>query len=940
MLSESVYSLTNMKLISFDVFVQTKLKEKKNKMKTLKNKIAAIAIALFLMLSMTASLLLLPSANANNPPINYNTYCYVAPSPATVGVGQQILIVWWLNAVPPTAAGTTGDRWHVTVNVMKPDGTNDTLGPQASDPVGGNYLTYVPTEVGNYTVQSIFPGQTLTGIPGETQNPAVGDYYGPSVSKPATFTVQQEPIPSYVETPLPTDYWTRPVYDTNRGWGNAVMGQWLGQPWDTTLSRTVGVQNQEAVLSPHVLWTRPAWTGGTMGGYNDTAFYNGVAYESFSSPVVCLDGMGYYSVNNPPRQGWYCINLYNGQTEYFQNNTDGTQSIPTMGQIFNYESPNQGGGFSYLWNTQAGTPQNIEIFPGYFVTIYNTWDMLDGFTGRRICSIANVSTSGTQFRDSIGSICYLNFVNLGTPEAPNYYMQIWNTTQAIWWQPSFGIAPPATLSNGTTNLPLTDTGNDYWFWRPGAASTSAGGFGGTDYGKTYDGNNGYSMNVSVAGTPGTIQWIQPEEYVITGANGQNDARGIVQGYLRAYSLKAPTWGQTLWTITFTPPKATDAYPNNIAGGGVVLNRVDAPSGTFYFEEPVTGKQWVYSLSTGQQLWTNTIESAWSFYGTAMEFHDGKAYTVGPSGGPYDECAWGIITCFNATTGQYLWNWTAPDIGYLETQGSTHTPLVLKFWVDDPVTGHTYMYVDGSTPWAGQTVPIRRDSALFCIDCNTGQTVWRLEAYPNPQTDVVISDSNIIYLDAHDDSIYCLGIGPSATTVSAPQTYPALGSSVTITGTVTDQTTSGRINVAGSTDFTLKGTPAISDASMEAWMEYMFQQRPIPTNATGVPVTLDAIDPNGNFIPIGNVTSDITGTYGCKFTPQVPGTYHIIATFAGSASYGSSFAETYMGVGEAAPTASPYPVVNLPPTETYFTISTVAIIIAIAIVGILLLRKRP
>jgi hypothetical protein len=683
-----------------------------------------------------------------------------------------------------------------------------------------------------------------------------------------------------------------------------------------------------------------------MGGYNDTAFYNGIAYESFSSPLVCLDGMAYYSVNNPPRQGWYCINLYNGQTEYFQNNTNGQSAMPSMGQIFNYESPNQGGGFSYLWNTQAGTPQQIEIFPGFFITSYNTWEMLDGFTGNPICSIANVSTAGTEFRDDIGSICYLNFVNLGTPAAPNYYMQIWNTTQAIWWQPSFGIAPPATLLNGTTNLPLTDTGNDYWFWRPGAASTSAGGFGGTDYGKVYDGNNGYSMNVSVTGTPGTIYWIQPGQYVITGADGQNDARGVVQGYLRAYSLAAPTWGHTLWTTTFTPPKATDAYPNSTNSGGVTLHVVDAPSGTFYFEEPVTGKQWIYSLSTGQQLWNNTIESAWSYYGTAMNFHDGKAYTVGPSGGPLDETAWGIISCFNATTGQFLWNWTAPDIGYLETQGSTYTPLVLKFWVDDPVTGHTYLYVDGSTPWAGQTSPIRRDSALFCIDCNTGQTVWRLEAYPNPEgsANVVISDSKIIYLDAHDDNIYCLGKGPSATTVSAPQSDASVGSVLTITGTVTDQTTSGRINVAGSTDFTLQGTPAISDASMEAWMEYKFQQRPIPSNATGVPVTLDAIDPNGNIIHIGNVTSDITGTYGCEFTPQVPGTYHIIATFAGSNSYGNSFAETYMAVGSApaathAPTATPTSVADMYFVPAIAGLFVLIIIVAI-VLALLMLRKRP
>jgi hypothetical protein len=66
---------------------------------------------------------------------------------------------------------------------------------------------------------------------------------------------------------------------------------------------------------------------------------------------------------------------------------------------------------------------------------------------------------------------------------------------------------------------------------------------------------------------------------------------------------------------------------------------------------------------------------------------------------------------------------------------------------------------------------------------------------------------------------------------------------------------------------------------------------------------------------------------------------IIATFAGSESYYASYAETYAVVTEA-PAATPTPTpLTLPPTETYFAVSTIAIIIAIAIVGILLLRKK-
>jgi hypothetical protein len=52
-----------------------------------------------------------------------------------------------------------------------------------------------------------------------------------------------------------------------------------------------------------------------------------------------------------------------------------------------------------------------------------------------------------------------------------------------------------------------------------------------------------------------------------------------------------------------------------------------------------------------------------------------------------------------------------------------------------------------------------------------------------------------------------------------------------------------------------GVPAVSDASEEAWMEYLYEQQNFPTNATGVSVTLDAIDPNGNLLNLDTTISD-------------------------------------------------------------------------------------
>jgi hypothetical protein len=204
--------------------------------------------------------------------------------------------------------------------------------------------------------------------------------------------------------------------------------------------------------------------------------------------------------------------------------------------------------------------------------------------------------------------------------------------------------------------------------------------------------------------------------------------------------------------------------------------------------------------------------------------------------------------------------------------------------------------------------------------------------------VVPGDGYLVGLNFYDNQIYCYGKGPSATTVEAPMTAASAGSTVIIEGTVTDQSP-GAANYASKFGLN-SGVAAVSDSSQQAWMEYLYMQQAKPTNATGVPVTIDAIDPNSNYIHIGDAITDASGTFGYAWTtPDVPGQYVIIATFKGSSSYGSSSAQTYAYVGEAEAIASPYPEVVLPPTEMYIVGSTIAIIIAIAVVGALLMLKR-
>jgi hypothetical protein len=128
------------------------------------------------------------------------------------------------------------------------------------------------------------------------------------------------------------------------------------------------------------------------------------------------------------------------------------------------------------------------------------------------------------------------------------------------------------------------------------------------------------------------------------------------------------------------------------------------------------------------------------------------------------------------------------------------------------------------------------------------------------------------------------------------------------------------------------------------MDHLHAQYPVPANFTGVPVSIDAVDPNNNFVHIATVTSDMSGTFSYVWAPTNAGSYKITATFEGDDSYGSSYAQAaavVVNAPQATPTATSAPI-NAATTSdlmTYMVAGVIAIIIAIAIVGALLLRKR-
>jgi hypothetical protein len=132
------------------------------------------------------------------------------------------------------------------------------------------------------------------------------------------------------------------------------------------------------------------------------------------------------------------------------------------------------------------------------------------------------------------------------------------------------------------------------------------------------------------------------------------------------------------------------------------------------------------------------------------------------------------------------------------------------------------------------------------------------------------------------------------------------------------------------------------------MEYLHIQLPIDgiyhnVSMTGVPVTLTAIDPNGNVAPIGTVTTNpYYGTFSIEWKPNVQGTYTIMATFAGDDSYGISAASTAVSVDPAIATTTPLPAAAIPDYTMTIVAAAIAIIIALVIaiaVAVVLIKRK-
>src|SRR3989337_2457764 len=314
-------------------------------------------IALILILTSTILLTTTPFTNA--AVVNIDTYAHTMISPNPAGVGQTVLVTYQIDKVSPLATMSTNHFTGFMVTITKPDNNTETKGPYEAYSMSSGTFYYVPTQLGTYYFQTYFPGQWANTT-------SLQNYYRPSTSSKTALLVQQTPAQGFQDSPpLPTDYWTRPIYGENKDWGT-ISDNWLMAGYDyTTRSFTIASTFSPYTSAPnsaHILWKKPLEFGGIVGGkFGDKSYYTGLSYEQFYNPLI-INGRIFYTEHGPTTTaayGTHSIDLYTGEEIWFINNT-----AINFAQVLEFDSPNEHGALPFLWSTSGTNWTMYEAFNG------------------------------------------------------------------------------------------------------------------------------------------------------------------------------------------------------------------------------------------------------------------------------------------------------------------------------------------------------------------------------------------------------------------------------------------------------------------------------------------------------------------------------------------------------------------------------------------------
>jgi outer membrane protein assembly factor BamB len=733
---------------------------------------------------------------------------------------------------------------------------------------------------------------TFTGGGGFTPGAPI-DYYGitlQSSNRTYTVTVQEEPVyPTAITSyPLPTEYWNRPIEGQNNHWGQ-ISSNWLNSAMDRNYGSTNNrIQTQgSGPNSGHILWTKPTEDGGVVGGdwypkEGDT-FNAGHQYQTrMQDTSIIMHGRLYYQEPIAWSGGggaWVCVDLKTGE-EIWRNQT--MAATPSFGYYYAFDDMNQHGIVNpgWLFSSNFGTAINPRYGTTYGTTPLGLTDVPAG--------TEVIGPKGEALRYRIQR------------EGSTWRLYEWNSSRVF-----------TSASTGSQNASL---------YRAVVPST------------TYSANAlpTWDFNVTLSTTM-PANWNPTIRYAAYGdvllcSNGTLPAAGtgslsyhnVQESTLFAISLKPGEEGRILWTKNYQ--MTFDDGSQNIF--------VRAGEGAFVMQHMPDLKWSAYDIYTGNKLWEGAPQAEDNPFGYfswvslmnvyCSSIYDGKLFTTGYTGRVY---------CYDLYNGTLIWVNEAPTGG----------EIFVDYTLMHGVTADNKIYI-GTHEHSADT-PLLKGAKVRVYDVDTGEEIWSMIGWANPST-MALADGVLTYWNNYDHQVYAVGKGPSSTTVKATDIVQ-FGSSVMITGNVID-VSAGTKQEQQAARFP-NGVPAVSDESQSAWMEYVYMQKPRPTNVTGVDVELSVIDANGNYRTIGTTTADADGFYSFNWVPDIEGKFTVYASFGGSESYWPSHAVTAFNVDPAPEAATPQPTQQPSMADQYFLPAIIGIIVAIIAVGlltILTLKKHP
>ncbi|MCW3983794.1 MAG: PQQ-binding-like beta-propeller repeat protein [Candidatus Bathyarchaeota archaeon] len=851
------------------------------KLKPTKKKAYSV-IAIVLLLTMVVPMTLLSTTNAHTPAWNIPSFSYIAAQPSTVGVGQRVAVYMWVDApLPSSAEGNDIRRHDYKLTITKPDGKTEVKEwPIIYDTTGVQSYTFTPDQVGQYTLFFEYKGQTFTWNTTATST-WTGDVFMPS-NATAKVTVQEEQLnPPILSYPLPTEYWTRPIEGQNTDWWS-ISSNWLNPPFVR-----IGDSGTQGAVSA-------CDTQGGYGRFQPDGIGPNSPHILWTKPIQDggVVGGGDYDVLG---KTYYMGGSYNVRF---------TEAIVMHGRLY-YQAPwgNSGTGGDYicldlrtgkeLWRINYTTVNSVGKPVAGYLYSYDTMNQHGVIPNGLLFTI----NFGRAYDPMTGRVLDLNITNVPTGTAvagPQGEVLRYVYNSAGKWLAQWNSSKVFTVeTSGTID-----------------AGTAA----------RYDWNKTLSVG---PGTWTVNRHILPGELLLLTQGSFGGPRDPQPGMnVSAVSLKSGSEGQILWT------KFYPVAPNNETRK---IMAIDSDAKTFVCQDKESLRLTAYSLTDGNQVWTVTPDDAiWDTMRSTSLAAYGKLYVSG-----FD----GILHCYDMKTGKLLWTYgnggpgNSTDAG-LETAWG-HYPI----FVDVIADGKVYL---GTTEHSPDS-PFYKGSQYRCLNATTGEEIWTMLGWGTGmyvgQSDIV-AEGCFIYLNCYDMQIYTIGKGPSAMTIEAPKAAIELGKSLIISGTIMDISAGTKQNEQAARF--PNGVPCVSDASMSSWMEYVYMQKPRPTNVTGVPVTLSVIDANGNYREIGVATSNADGYYSLNWKPDIEGEYTVYATFAGSESYWPSHAVTSFAVDPSPATPTPPPAQPVSIADQYFLPATVGLFVLVIIVLVMLalmMKKR-